>query len=543
VVTVFQQLAAAAETHPDQTFLRWDPPDRAQRAVHTYADEYRLACGAAAALRRAGARPGARVAVALPNGPDLIRIWFATAALGAVLVPLDPRLTEVELAALLRQAGIDLAVLRPEQAGLAAAGTRVLPLGTDTGGLRPGWAPAADQPPVRPCGDGRVPAAVLFTSGSTGRPKGCVISHDSLTVPAGPVAARLGITAADVLLHVLPLHHMAGLSFLATAVGSGATVALRPRFSGRRFWADAAASGATVFRHLGEMLAVLCQQSAAPPPHRLRLVYGGGASAAAARFAERFGVPAVEGYGLSETNTVLCGSPGPGGTSSAGLGTLGEPLPHVAIRLVEPGGGVLSGAGAGELQLHRNPALMLGYLAAPEATAAAFDGPWFRTGDMVRRDESGTLRFAGRLVEVIRRRGENIDPTEIERAVESCPGVRRAAVIAVPAPGTDGTDLGVEIQVFVQPDAGRAVSAAAVRARCAKVLAPFKQPRYVSVVDRLPLTGTHKVDKTALRALAAAGPVPAGPVPAGPVPAGPAPAGPVLAGPVAVGPGRSEAGR
>jgi betaine-aldehyde dehydrogenase len=318
-------------------------------------------------------------------------------------------------------------------------------------------------------------------------------------VPARHMTGRLNVTADDVLLHVLPLHHMAGLSFLSMGIAAGATVALRPRFSGSRFWSDAVAGQATVVRHLGEMIAVLCHQPPGPDDRRhvLRLAYGAGASAAVARqFTERFGVRTVQGYGLSETNTVLCADP------DSPADVLGTPLPHLRVRLVEPSGNELVGTGVGELQVRRGPALTLGYLAASELTARAFDGLWFRTGDLVSRGPDGELRFVVRNHHVIRRRGENIDPVEIEQAVESTPGVRRAAAVGVP-----GAHGGTEIQVFAEPDPAARVAAADIRDRCAELLAPFKRPELITVLPELPLTPTLKVDKVKLsRWVAAASP-------------------------------------
>ncbi|HEX4701215.1 MAG TPA: AMP-binding protein, partial [Pseudonocardiaceae bacterium] len=451
--------------------------------VVTYRQTWQRVGALAAALSARGVRAGDRVVAVLPNQVDLVCLWFAVNVLGATLVPLDPRLTEPELAALVTHADPVLVVLTPD--GSAPAGRQTLHSG-------PGLDEAATlpAPTLTPPADPTAPTVVLYTSGSTGRPKGCVLSHDSLVLPAGHMVERLRMTEDDVLLHVLPLHHMAGLSFLTTAVAAGAGVALVPRFSGTRFWAQAAASGATVFRHLGEMIAVLCarQPTSAERHHSLRLAYGAGATpTVAARFTARFGVPTLEGYGLSETNTVLCGT-----LDDPRPGTLGRPLPHVRVRLMDATGEV-RGAGVGELQVGPNPALLQGYLGAPELTAAAFDDGWYRTGDLVRRDSDGELRFVRRINDVIRRRGENIDPAEIERVAESCSGVRRAAAVGVVA------ELdGVDIKLYLEPVAGRPVVADDVLAHCARRLAPFKLPRYVEIVDRLPLTATQKVDKVAL---------------------------------------------
>jgi carnitine-CoA ligase len=338
-------------------------------------------------------------------------------------------------------------------------------------------------------GTGRTPVMIVHTSGSSGGPKGCVLTNDSLLVPARAMVERLAVTSDDVLLNLLPLHHMAGLSFLVTATAAGAATALRGSFKGSRFWSVVRETGATVFRHIGEMLAVLCEQPHDPPEpdHRLRLVYGGGAKGGAAeQFTARFGVQTIEGYGLSETNTVLAGS-----TTRTVPGTLGQPLPHLQVRVVDAAGGPVT-VGEGELEVSANPALMLGYFANPEATARAMHGSWFRTGDLVRRDEAGNFHFVRRLSDVMRRGGENIDPAEIERAAVAYPGVNRAVAVGVP----DRVG-GVEIRLFVERQPGYAVSGADVARHLTGLLAPFKIPRKV-VVGAIPRTTTEKLDKPAL---------------------------------------------
>jgi acyl-CoA synthetase (AMP-forming)/AMP-acid ligase II/acyl-CoA reductase-like NAD-dependent aldehyde dehydrogenase len=502
-MTVLDELTAAAERDPQRPFLRWWAwtPHDCEPVTLTYRDEVRVVGGLASWLRGAGVGVGARIAAVLPNGPDLVHLWFATAALGAVFIPLDPRLTAPELSGLLASARPDLLLVSPERGELPSGEARVVTVGDGQPDLgrraveeAAGWRPRSVS--------ARLPAAVLYTSGSTGQPKGVLLTQESLLVPARHMASRLGLTADDVLLHVLPLHHMAGLSFLSTGVAAGATVALRPRFSGSRFWSDAVTGQATVVRHLGEMMAVLCHQPPGPDDtrHQLRLAYGAGASpAVAATFTERFGVRTLQGYGLSETNTVLCGDP------DSPPDVLGTALPHLQVRLVDAGGTEVIGTGVGELQVHRNPALTLGYLAAPRLTARAFHGPWFRTGDLVSRGSDGQLRFISRNQDVIRRRGENIDPAEIERAVESTPGVRRAAAV-----GVAGELCGTEIQVFVETDPAARVNAADIRDRCAELLAPFKRPGLITAVPRLPLTRTSKVDKPKLRRWAADASVAAG---------------------------------
>ena len=457
MVTLGAQLLERAARTPGGTFL----------ADLTYEDACRRMFGTAARLEELGVRPGDRVAVTMDNSPELAVLLYACSLVGAVLAPFDRRLTVHELAPLV--ARLDPALVVPS-AGIGAVDPSATPRHVAKG-------------------SGRAPLVIVHSSGSTGGPKGCVLTNDSLLVPARAMVERLALTSDDVLLNLLPLHHMAGLSFLVTGAAAGATTALRGSFRGSRFWADVRDTGATVFRHIGEMLAVLCQQPADPGErdHRLRLVYGGGAKATVAeQFSARFGVPTIEGYGLSETNTVLAGS-----TIRSLPGTLGQPLPHLQVRIVDASGTAVD-VGEGELQVATNPALMLGYFGAPDLTERAMQGSWFRTGDLVRRDAAGNIRFVRRMSDIIRRRGENIDPAEIEQAAVACPGVKRAAAVGVPdAAGR------VDIRLFVEPEAGRPVLGADVARHLTDLLAPFKIPREV-VVGAIPRTATEKIDKPAL---------------------------------------------
>jgi acyl-CoA synthetase (AMP-forming)/AMP-acid ligase II len=296
---------------------------------------------------------------------------------------------------------------------------------------------------------------------------------------------------------------MAGLSLLASAVSCGGHVILRPRFSGSRFWRDVERYGITVFRHLGEMLAVACVQPAASPQRgrSLRVVYGGGASAPlAVEFSRRFGVAVVEGYGLSETNTVLCNRLG-----EQVPGTLGTPLPHVEVRLAGTVGETVIGAGVGELWIRRNAAMMIEYFRAPAANERIAGG-WFRTGDLVRRNACGRLTFVGRKDEMLRRRGENIDPAEIEEVLRSCRDVRRAAAI-----GVRDEFGGTELAAFLEPVDGATLEERDVLDVCAKRLAAFKHPRSIHILERLPRTATEKINRAELRTLAAQLSVPSGP--------------------------------
>lgn len=494
-------LRRAAERWGDEPFLVGGLPSPGGTALavddvldcaptETYAAFDRRVDGLAAGLASRGAVAGSLVAAVLTSPRDLVWTWFAMARLGAVLLPINPALTTFEMRAILQMAR-PVAVLADGGTSEAASAA----LG------RQAWiVDAVDHPGAavdgRPSGDTAL--TVLCTSGTTGRPKGCVLTHASYTLPAEDFVRWMEVTGQDRFFNCLPLFHLAGQAFVAAAVCSGASVVMARRFSGSRFWEQVAGSGATLFRHLGEMLAVLCAQPSRPVEraHRLRAVYGGGAGAAVAeRFERRFGVRVVEGYGLTETNTVLRNE-----LRSPRAGSIGRAAPYAQVRIADDAGVERAPSEIGQIQVRRNPAMTTGYLRDPEATAESFVGAWYRTGDLGWRDQDGYYYFAGRTKDVIRRRGENIRACEIEEVLHGHPAVAVAAVIGVP----DGVG-GEDCKAFVVAAPAATISVDGLVRWCRSSLAGYKIPRHFEICDQLPRTPTNKVDKSRLRAVGTLG--------------------------------------
>lgn len=466
-------LATTARRHPGRVAITDGPVGL------TYQQLDRTVNGLAAVLRERGISRGEPVAAVLPHGTDLLTLWLATARIGGVFVPVNGALTGPERATIIRHVQPKLIIAEAVRDTAAWDGGRTR--------VEPGWlnadAEPTDEPPPSDVAPDD-PVTVLYTSGTTGLPKGCLLSHRTYTAPASSFVDRIGLHSEDRLLACLPLFHMAGQSFAVSGMVAGAQLAIVRRFSATQFWQQAVDTGATVFRHLGEMLSLLLRQPPSPAStrHRLRLGYGGGARPAVrAAFERRFGIAIVEGYGLSETNTVLCGP--------HGQGTLGMPLPPAEVRVDAPLGEV------GELQV-RGPALMLGYHRDPERTAATRTGDWRRTGDLGRAHPDGSFSFVARRSDVIRRRGEHVDPAEVEEALAAHRSVAAAVVVA--ATGAHSDD---RIEAFVVPAHGNELRVAELRKWCAARLAAFKRPDVFTVIDRIPMTATTKIDKSALLAM------------------------------------------
>jgi carnitine-CoA ligase len=304
----------------------------------------------------------------------------------------------------------------------------------------------------------------------------------------------MGLTEDDRLMTSLPLFHINAPTYsVLGSVAAGAGLVLLPRFSGSRFIDWSRRYGATEFNAIGAMLEILMRQ-----PERdddadnpLRLCYTG-PSPTKRRHLEierRFGIELVCGYALSESPYALIWKRG-----SRPYGTLGSPRQHPTrgeinkARVLDEGRPVEVG-GVGELEL-KNPALMLGYYGMPEETKRVLSNGWLRTGDLVRVNDDGTFTFVGRKKEVIRRRGENLAPTEVETVLLEHPGVAEAAVIGVPSELMEE-----DVKAYVSFEQGTAVSLPELRAFAAERLAPFKVPRYFEAVEQFPRTPTGRIAK------------------------------------------------
>ncbi len=341
-------------------------------------------------------------------------------------------------------------------------------------------------------------AAIVYTSGTTSRPKGALVRHLAYTGAGSAMPEWIGLGARERLWCVLPLFHINAQAYsLMTALAHGYELVVSPKFRASTFWRDAAALEVTEVNLIGAMLAILADQ---PPerfvPGALRTIYAAPALAPAQNraFEARFGVRIVTGFGMSENTFGTVQS----ATSAAKPSSIGRPRSHPAVpnalRIVTPAGAVAADGDVGELQF-RNAAVTPGYWNAPEITAKALDDGWLRTGDAGYVDPDGDVVLVGRYKEMIRRRGENVAPGEVEDALRGHAGVESAAVVGVPS---SLTEEDVVACVIRRP--GSDVDEAALRAWCAERLAPYKVPLRVLFRDAFPLTATMRVAKDRLRA-------------------------------------------
>jgi carnitine-CoA ligase len=469
---------SAVADAPDRVWLRF------QRRTFTYAEAREQIGRAAAALAGHGVGRGDLVLAAMQNTPEHLFTWLASAYTGSIVVTANPRSSAAELAGL-RDQVLPRLVVGDGEPGLGDDALPVKELFTG--------AAVADGPgPTQPDD-----AAVLIpTSGTTGRSKLVTQTHRAYAMAGEGFPWWMELRTDDRLMTSLPLFHINAPAYsMLGSVAARAGLVLLPRFSASRFIEQAREHGATEFNAIGAMLEILMRRPERPDDadNPLRLCYTGPAPTEQRQLQieRRFGLRIVCGYALSES---------PYGTiwrhRTRPYGTLGAIRQHPTLgevnegRVIAEDGRPAGDGEPGELQL-RNPAVMRGYWGMPEETAAVLlpDG-WLRTGDLVHWNPDRTLTFIGRLKEVIRRRGENVAPAEIEDALTSQPGVLEAAVIGVPSDLTEE-----DIKAFVAVADPAAADLAAIRSAAAERLSPFKVPRYLEAVAELPHTPTGRIAK------------------------------------------------
>ncbi len=487
-------VAAAAERDPGTIWLRTD------EGTLTFAGAAGHVAGLAQRLREVGVRRGDLVVVTARATPPYLLCWLALATLGAVSVPTDPSGTAQELAGLVGQvqprALVTDAPLLPllDKAGLA--GVPVLGL-LDIDSLVGDWrvedpAGGSDLPVDVAPGD---LAALIPTSGTTGRSKLVMQTHRAYAMAGEGFPYWMGLTATDRLMTSLPLFHINAPAYsVMGSLACGAGLILLPRFSARGFLDSARRHGATEFNAIGAMLEILMRQPSRPDDADtpLRLCYTGPSPAREWQeaFERRFGLRIVCGYAMSESPYGLIWRHG-----TRPFGTLGSPRQHPTLgtvneaRVVDEDGRELGPGETGELLL-RNPTVTPGYWGMPEETAAAVVDGWMHTGDLVTVNSDGTYTFVARRKEVLRRRGQNLSPAEVEEAIQAHPDVLEIAVVAVASELTED-----EVKAFVVPEPGRILDLAELRAWTGERLSAFKVPRFWQAVEALPRTPTSRVAK------------------------------------------------
>jgi acyl-CoA synthetase (AMP-forming)/AMP-acid ligase II len=457
-----------------------------------------------------GVGHGDRIALWLGNRGATLEALFAAARLGAIVLPVNARLTPAEVAFQLDDATPRMLLIEHTwrdraDATLATMTTNAPEL------LEVGDAPVdayeaalASSPPSDRCDavDPEDPLILMYTSGTTGKPKGALLPHRKALFNCRNAELYFGIGPGDRVLVVAPLFHSLGLQILALpALHGGASVILQEGFDAVRVWQTIAVEQITYYGGVPTMHQRLLDAldrgtPFARPPASLRFAFTAGAAASpdVIRRFHRMGLVMKQGYGQTETSILTCLD-----TDRAleKVGSVGRPVRHAEIRLIDPA--TIEGkvedwrdVGAGEVGeiVVRGPITMLGYWRRPEATAETLRGDWLRTGDLATRDADFDVTLVGRAREMYISGGENVYPAEVEATLVEHPDVEEAAVVAVPDP-----EWGEVGRAHVVPAPGHTIDVRALGDWLGTRLARFKQPREIVIEEALPRTASGKVQK------------------------------------------------
>jgi acyl-CoA synthetase (AMP-forming)/AMP-acid ligase II len=446
-------------------------------------------------LNQLGLGRGDRIAMALPNGLEVIASFLAASTVGTA-APLNPAYTRDEFKFYLEDTGARALIVPPKdcEETRAAAADQVLLIEADVDGdgrVRFSSAGSADTARAH---DNPKPddiALILHTSGTTSRPKRVPLSHANLLTSARNVSETYQLTSADVSLCVMPLFHVHGLvgSTLATLF-TGGTVVVPPKFNPLSFWSTVRDHRATWYSAVPTIHQVLLSRAKGTRPsgtEHLRFIRSCSAALAPQTMAdieERFGVPILEAYGMTEAAHQMASNPLPPGARKAGSVGRGT---SVEIAILDEAGDQLPPDTVGEVSI-KGPNVFGGYEDNARANAESFSKGWFRTGDQGYLDGEGYLTLVGRLKELINRGGEKISPREIDEMLLTHPAVAEAV------------SFGIAHRVYGEEVAAAVVLKAAATeseliAHCRSSLSDYKCPTKIYIIESIPRTATGKIQR------------------------------------------------
>lgn len=458
----------------------------------------------AARLQREGVRPGDRVAVLCQNRGETFALAFAVAKLGAVLYPMNWRLSPTELRWQIDNCTPVVVIV--DQAN-ATVDLGVPALSLDGG---PGCSPSDLQDaPGSQLGD---PWMIMYTSGSTGRPKGAMLTHGMLHWNAVNTVLACDLDTQCSTLTFTPLFHTGGMNCLSLPLFfRGGRVVLMPALDPSAALELITGERITHLMGVPTIYQMLADEAAfnGADLSCVRDALCGGAPLGVPLLEryQRRGIPLRQGFGMTEVGPNCFSMPaqralekmrGTGHPSEGPPGScVGLPIHLIEARIADPSGKPLPDGQPGELLL-RGPVVFGGYWAHPDATAGSMRDGWFCTGDVLSRDHEGYFHVRGRLKEMFISGGENVYPAEVELALQQHPSVALAAVVGVP-----DSHWGEVGRAFVETLPGASVDAAALKTFLKGILAKFKVPRTYHIVatEQLPRTASGKLDKAALSRL------------------------------------------
>jgi fatty-acyl-CoA synthase len=499
------QLARHALMQPDATALRF------LGHTTTWGELNRRVTALAGALSRRGVTVGDRVLVLMLNRTEFVETVLATNLLGAIAVPVNFRMTPPEIAFLVADCEARVVVTEPVLAGVATAVraidpilTTVIVAGGEGGDGLLGYDELLAEAggPLEPVDiPNDSPALIMYTSGTTGRPKGAVLTHNNIT---GQAMTNLFTVSPDINGDVgfvgVPLFHIAGVGNIISGLLLGLPTVLYPvgAFDPGALLDVLETEGVTaIFLVPAQWQAVCAAQKANPRQLRLRVLSWGAAPASDTllrEMAETFpGAQIFAAFGQTEMSPVTCMLLS--GDAIRKLGSVGKVIPTVAARVVDEDMNDVPVGEIGEI-VYRAPTLMAGYWNNPTATAEAFAGGWFHSGDLVRQDEEGYVWVVDRKKDMIISGGENIYCAEVENVLAGHPAIAEVAVIGRPDERWGEVPVAI---VALGPVGQTELTLAELDGFLTERLARYKHPKALEVVEALPRNPAGKVLKTELR--------------------------------------------
>lgn len=482
-------LKAGEENHP--ALVAPGRPDL------TYGQFRRNIESLAAQLNSFGLGRGDRIAIAMPNGPEMVLAYFGT-ALAATAAPLNPKYKQEEFAFYYEDTQAKALITLPGSIELAHAAATpdmaiIEAISNDDGTLRfelkKGGGPAR---PVQLAQSDDV-AMILHTSGTTSRPKRVPIRHRNMIASAGNIGGTYQLGPNDRSLCVMPLFHIHGIvaSMLSTLASGGTVIAPQNGFNALEFWSLVETYKPTWYSAVPTMHQMLLARSdrnlEVIKANPFRFIRSSSASlppVVMERMEEVFGAPVLESYGMTEATHQMASNPLPPKPHKAGTVGYGH---GVEVAIMDEEGNLLPQGSIGEVVI-KGKNVVDGYENNPEANAKAFTNGWFRTGDQGRIDADGYLALTGRLKELINRGGEKISPLEIDDILLRHPAVAEALAFAVPH-----KSLGEDIHAAVVLKGPATESE--LRSYAAGLLAEFKVPRKFHILSELPRGATGKLQR------------------------------------------------
>jgi fatty-acyl-CoA synthase len=432
---------------------------------------------------------GARVAIVAPNEPVLLMAMLAAWRAGAVPVPLSARLREYDLGRILADADPAAVVSVAEHRGFSFAefAKRALPTGRWLVVDERGSVELLGGGPIdEPDGCGLEIGAILYTSGTTGDPKGALVTRAALADQAEVLGGTLALTADDVTALPVPASHAFGLAVLLAGLASGGEVRMLEPGVSVDGVLDVLRRATIVHGSPTLFAGLLRARPQGVPGLRGGFVAGAACPGELIERLDATGATVLNLFGMTELGAAACCRPGD--PPEIRHSCVGRPLPGFEFRAATPDDGEPS-----ELQV-RGPNVTPGYFRRPELTAEAFDGDWFRTGDLGYVDDDGYVHIAGRAKEIANVGGFNVFPAEVESCLLAHPGVRQAAVVAVPH-----ERMGEALRAFVVPASEARLAPPELLRFARERIAGYKLPYAIDIVPELPLLASGKPDRAALR--------------------------------------------